>query len=61
MTVFAVFQICDYEYGYRKVVKVFSNEAKAENWIKDQPDKGKVKFWDGSWESMYKIKRFEVE
>lgn len=61
MMVFVVRQICDWEYGYREVVKIFNSETKAENWIKKQPDKGKVKFWDGSWESMYEIERFEVE
>lgn len=34
MTVFLVSQICDWEYGCREVVKVFSNETKAENWGK---------------------------
>ena len=61
MKVFVVSKICDWEYGCRKVVKIFNEETKAESWINKQPDKGKVTFYDGSWDSMYEIEIFEVE
>lgn len=61
MLVYLVNKICDYEYGCREVVGVFNSIKSAENYINKQPDKGDIKFWDGSKEPMYNIDIFEVE
>ena len=61
MLVYLVEKICDFEYGCRKVVKVFNNEESARNYVNEQPDVGDVKFWDSTSEPMYEITPFEVE
>ena len=61
MLVYLVEKICDFEYGCRKVVKVFNNEESARNYVNEQPDVGDVKFGDGTSEPMYEITPFEVE
>ena len=61
MLVYLVEKICDFDYGCRKVVKVFNNEESARNYVNEQPDVGDVKFWDGTSEPMYEITPFEVE
>lgn len=61
MLVYLVEKICDYEYGCREVVKVFSSEKAARNYINNQPNMGDVMFWDGTNEPMYDVNIFEVE
>ena len=61
MKVYLVNKICDYEYGCREVVAVFSSRKSAKDYISKQPDNGDVKFWDGVSEHMYDIDMFEVE
>lgn len=60
MLVYLVEKICDFEYGCTEVVKVFSSEKAARDYINDQPDVG-VTFWDGSTAPMYDVTMFEVE
>lgn len=61
MKVYLVERICDYEYGCTKVVKVFSNEKSAREYINKQPDVGNFTFWNGSSVPMYDVTVFEVE
>lgn len=61
MLVYLVKRICDFEYGCTEVVKVFSSEKAARDYINDQPDVGDVRFWDGSNVPMYHVDMFEVE
>lgn len=61
MLVYLVEKICDFEYGCRKVVKVFNNEESARNYVNEQPDVGDVEFWTGENIPMYEITPFEVE
>ena len=61
MLVYLVEKIYDFEYGCRKVVKVFNNEESARNYVNEQPDIGDVEFWNGENIPMYEITMFEVE
>ena len=61
MLVYLVEKICDFEYGCTEVVKVFSSEKAARDYINDQPDVGGVTFWDGSTAPIYDVNMFEVE
>ena len=61
MLVYLVEKICDFEYGCTEVVKVFSSEKAARDYINDQPDVDDVIFWDGSNVPMYVVNMFEVE
>ena len=61
MKVYLVNRICDYEYGCREVVAVFSSRKSAEDYISKQPDNGDVEFWNGESEPIYYIDMFEVE
>lgn len=61
MLVYLVERICDYEYGCTEVVKVFSSEKAARDYINKQPDVGDFTFWDGSNSPIYDVNLFEVE
>lgn len=61
MIVYLVEKICDYEYGCTEVVKVFSSEKAARDYMNEQPDVGDFTFWDGSNAPIYDVNIFEVE
>lgn len=63
MRVYLVEKICDYdEYGGTEVVKVFSNEKSAREYINKQPDAGSLfMLWDGRRVPIYYVTVFEVE
>lgn len=61
MKVYLVERTCDYEYSCTEVIKAFSNEKSAREYINKQPDVGNFTFWDGSNVPIYVITTFEVE
>lgn len=60
MTVYAVLEICDYEYFCRKVRKIYSTREAAEKYILALGNR-KHKSWTGMEMDEYTIEEYEVE
>jgi len=59
LNVFVVLEICDYEYGFRRIRDIFSNVDDAQKYIETLGNYT-VEFWDGSKENAYIIKSYPV-
>ena len=59
MNVFVVLEICDYEYGCRRIRDIFSNADDAQKYIEALGNQ-EVEFWDGSKENKYIIESYPV-
>lgn len=60
MTVWAVEAISDFEYGCRKIRRIFYHYEDAVKYIGGCPDKGDFTFWDGTTEPMFIIEGYDV-
>lgn len=61
MDVYAVLKIADYEYGCRKVEKLFSTPEKAEEYVENSKDNYDYTFWDGSIEPNLIIRTYQLD
>ena len=59
MKVYAVLEICDYEYGCREVVQICSTYEKAEEYIKSRGNE-EIILWNGHKYDKYEIECFNV-
>ena len=60
MTVYAVLELCDYEYFCRKVRKIYSTREAAEKYILSLGNP-QHKRWTGTQINEYTIEEYEVE